>query len=355
VTGRLDDPQALRAADPSGMLDALARTGHQLRAGYRRARSAGIPFAGTVRSVTFSAMGGSAAAGDGAVAAFADVARVPMLTLRGYRVPGGYGADDLVVCVSYSGNTEETLAAFAAARERGCSVIAVCGGGRLEDRAREADVPVVTIPTGAPVPRAGLGALLGGAVGALAGAGILSGIDEEVEAAADTVTALGGEMRPNAPATENEAKDVAAWIEDRVPVIWGSEGVSAAAAWRWKTAFNENAELPAFASVLPELDHHEVVGWSEDRGRSFRVVILREEGEHEAVPARLEATLEEVSGSGLSWREVRARGASPLARFLSLALLGDLASSYHALGRGVDPTAMESLTRIKARLAARRP
>jgi glucose/mannose-6-phosphate isomerase len=354
VTGPLDDPVALRAGDPAGMLAAFTGLGDQLRAAYEVARSAGIPFAGAVRSVTFCAMGGSAAAGDAVAAAFGDRVRVPLLTLRGYRVPGGYGADDLVLCVSYSGNTEETVAALAAARDRGTSVIAVCGGGRLADRAREADSPVVRIPADAPVPRAGLGGLVGGVVGALAGTGILSGVDGDVATAADVVAGLARELGPDAPAAANEAKDLATWVGDRLPVVWGSEGVSAAAAWRWKTAFNENAELPAFASALPELDHHEIVGWSENRGRGFCLLILREEGEHQSVQARLDATLEEMSGAGLEWREVRARGETPLSRYLSLALVGDLASAYHGLARGIDPAAMDSLTRVKARLSEAR-
>jgi glucose/mannose-6-phosphate isomerase len=333
------------------MLAAFGSMGRQLRDAYAAARAAPIPFVGEVRSVTFCAMGGSAAAGDVVAAAFADRVRLPMVTLRGYRVPAGYGEEDLALCVSYSGDTEETVAAFDAARERGCSVVAVCGGGDLADRARDAEVPVVLIPADAPVPRAGLGSLVGGIMGALAGAGVLSGVEPEVEPAAATAESLGAELGPDHPAASNEAKEVAAWVGERIPVVWGSEGVSAAAAWRWKTAFNENAEVPAFASTLPELDHHEILGWAAKRGDGFCLAILREDGEHESVQPRLDATLEEIADSGLEWREVRARGHTPLARAMSLALLGDLASTYHALARGVDPASMDPLTRVKQRVA----
>jgi glucose/mannose-6-phosphate isomerase len=351
VTELLDDLAALRAGDPSGMVDAFARTGAQLRAAYSAARDAAIPFAGESRSVTFCAMGGSAVAGDLVAAAFADRVRLPMVTLRGYRVPAGYGEEDLALCVSYSGDTEETVAAFDAARERGCSVVVVCGGGELADRAREADVPVVVIPADAPVPRAGLGSLVGGVLGALAGAGVLSGADEETGAAGETVDAGASELGPEAPTGRNESKQLAAWVGERIPMIWGSEGVSAAAAWRWKTAFNENAEMPAFASTLPELDHHEVVGWTAKRGERFCLVILREAGEHESVQVRLDATLDELGESGLDWREMQARGDTPLARGMSLAMAGDLASAYHALARGIDPAVMDPLDRVKRRLA----
>ena len=331
------------------MLDAFADTGRQLREVYAAARRSAIPFAGEVRGVVVCAMGGSAAAGDVAGAAFGDRAGIPMVTLRGYGVPRGYGDEHLVLCVSYSGDTEETVSAFEQARALGCPAVVVCGGGTLAGAARQADLPVVLIPAEAPVPRAGLGSLVGGVLGALVAAGALSGPDEEVEAAGASLDTLAAELGPEFP--RNEAKDVAEWVGERIPVIWGSEGVSAAAAWRWKTAFNENAEVPAFASTLPELDHHEVVGWTAKRGEGFCLLILREPGEHERVQARLDATLEEVADSGLEWREVAAHGETPLARCLSLALVGDMASTYHALARGIDPSSMDALVRIKERLS----
>jgi glucose/mannose-6-phosphate isomerase len=346
----LEDEAAIRRADTSGMLEAFGSTHRQLSRSYELARASGIPFAGAVRLVAFCAMGGSAAAGDLVAAAYADRVNGPMIVLRGYRVPGGFGEDDLVMCVSYSGDTEETLAAHAAARRRGVRPVAVCGGGRLLERAAEADTPAVRIPTDAPVPRAGLGALVGGILGTMVGTGALSDIDGDVKDALSTLEETARDLAPGVPEDGNESKGLAAWVGDRIPLVWGSEGVSGAAAWRWKTAFNENAEVPSFASSLPELDHHEVVGWTRGRGDGFCLLILREEGEHLTTQSRLDATLEEIEDSGLDWREVQARGRTPIGRAMSLALVGDLASTYLALLRGVDPAAMGSLTRIKERL-----
>ncbi|MGH2662249.1 MAG: bifunctional phosphoglucose/phosphomannose isomerase [Actinomycetota bacterium] len=346
----LDDPAGLRAGDPSGILAAFGSAGERLQASYEAARGAGVPFGPDIRSLTFCAMGGSAAVGDVVAGAFADRAPVPLVTLRGYRVPAAYGTDDLAMCVSYSGNTEETVAAFAEARGRGCRTVVVCGGGTLAERAREAGTPVVMIPADAPVPRAALSTMVGGVLGALVGTGVLSGIEPDVASAGKTLDGLTHDIGPDVAVADNEAKQIADWVGDRIPVIWGSEGVSAVAAWRWKTAFNENAEVPAFASALPELDHHEVVGWTGDRGKGFCLLILREAGEHERVQARLDATLEEIGGSGLEWREVRARGEGPLDRALSLSLFGDFASAYHALSRGIDPASMDAIIRVKERL-----
>jgi glucose/mannose-6-phosphate isomerase len=350
VTVSIDDERLLRAGDPSGMLEAFASTAAQLERSYGSAPRERVPVGAEPRSLTFCAMGGSASAAELVAAAFADRLAVPASLHRGYGLPDPLGPRDVIVCVSYSGDTEETVSAHEAAVDRNCPVVAVCHGGLLAERAAAAGTPVVAIPANAPVPRAGLGALTGGVVGVLAAAELLPWPDQDVAGARATLASLADELSPGVPADRNEAKAVAAWVGRRIPVVWGSDGVSAAAAWRWKAAFNENAEIPAFCGVLPELSHHEVVGWAGGRGAPFCLVILREPGEHPTVPPRLEATLDELEGSGLVWREVGARGDGPLARALALSLVGDLASTYHALARGIDPAAMDALVRVKDRL-----
>jgi glucose/mannose-6-phosphate isomerase len=272
-------------------------------------------------------------------------------TVRGYRLPAHCGPDDLVVCVSYSGNTEETLAAYREAIARGCRVIAVCSGGELADRAGVDGMPAALVPAGVPQPRAALGALVGAALGALRG---LLPAQGEVEAAAASLSSVAERLAPGIDSIRNPSKGIVSWLGDRIPVVWGSEGVSEAAAFRWKAAFNENAKIPAFASVLPELDHHEVAGWSEGWGGGFRLVVLRHEDEHESVGPRVRATLEAIDGSGLETREVHAPAGPPIGAALTLMMLGDLASAYHALARGIDPAPIEAIARVKARLADRR-
>jgi glucose/mannose-6-phosphate isomerase len=348
----LDDPGALEAADPQGLVGAYLSLPDQLSTAFRLGLEVEAPPATLALSVVFCGMGGSAAAGDVVAFAYREAVEIPMVPVRGYRLPGFCGPSTLVVCSSFSGNTEETVAAYREAAVRGCRVLVVCSGGDLEELAGRDGVPVVRIPAEAPMPRAALGHLVGGTLGALTAMGVLEARDQ-VTGAQGVLEALAAEVEPGRPVGANEAKGIAAWLGDRIPVVWGSEGVSEAAAWRWKSAFNENAKVPAFASTLPELDHHEVVGWAEGPRPGFALVVLREEGEHESLDARLAATRDEIGD--LPWREVRARGASPLSRALSLTMLGDAASAYHALARGVDPAPIESLERIKRRLVERGP
>lgn len=341
------DAAALRAGDPAGILDAFLRLPDQLGAGYRAGREAGVEPV-PARSLVLCGVGGSAAGGDVVAAAFADRLALPVIPVRGYAPPAHCGPDDLVVCLSYSGGTEETLSCYGEARARGSRIVAVCAGGALADRAREDGAGLVLVPGDVPMPRAGLGYLAGGAAGALVAAGILPSLDEEIAEAASAASALAEEIAPERP--DGEALEIAQAVGSHVPVAWGAEGLAARAAFRWKAAFNENAKVPAFSSDLPELTHHEIAGWSAGRGRGFLVTVLRHEGEHPGVGPRVAAALRAVEESGLGWREIRARGGSPLARILSLILIGDVASTLHALTRGVDPTPIAAIDGLKREL-----
>ena len=324
---------------------------HALTQSYQAAAASSID-AGAARAVVFCGMGGSAAAGDLVAAAYAEDAPVPLEVYRGYRLPAWIGRDSLVICLSYSGNTEETLAAYSEAKARGAHVVAISAGGELAERAARDGVPHLLIPSDAPQPRAALGALTGAALGALVAAGVLEDAVGEVSDVYADLQHPQEEFDADIPTDRNRAKQAAAFVGSRVPVIWGSEGVSACAAWRWKCAFNENAKIPAFASSLPELNHHEAVGWTKGHSDAFCLIVLREPGEHPSVQPRLDATLPEIRGADVEVLEIRAEYTrSPLGRGLELMLTGDVASAFHAIDRGVDPAPIEAIARVKSRLA----
>ena len=303
-----------------------------------------------MRSVLFCGMGGSAAAGDLLAAAYAEEAPVSLSVLRGYTLPAWVGRDTLVICLSYSGDTEETLAAYEEAASRGAHLVTISAGGKLAARGPQDGGSHLAVASDAPHPRAALGALVGAGLGALVAAGVLEDAAAELEASLEDLAGL--KLDADTLPAANRAKQVAAFVGSRMPVIWGSEGVSWPAAWRWKAAFNENAKIPAFASALPELNHHEVVGWTKGHGDTFCLVVLREPGEHASVQPRLEATLPEIRDADIEVLEVRSEaGATPLARGLELMLIGDVASAYHAIHRGIDPAPIEAIARVKARLA----
>jgi glucose/mannose-6-phosphate isomerase len=349
----IDDSAALRAGDPGGMLALVAGLGTQLGEGFalgRRARD--LPTAEGIGTIAVCGMGGSGIVGDVLRGSFADRLPVPVISVKGYGLPAFCGKETLAVAVSYSGETEETLAAYAQAVLAGCRVIAISSGGQLAALARADGVAHVAVPGHVPAPRAALGYLVGAAAGALEAVGVIPEAGAELGRAADLVEALSAELSPDQPAEGNRAKSLATWLQGRTPVVWGSEGVAEAPALRWKTQFNENAKLPAFHAVLPELDHNEVEGWTDQTGAPFALVVLRHPLEHPRIARRFQATMEAIAGSGLECREVDAVGSAPMEALLSLIMLGDFVSTYLAILRGVDPMPVDVLTRLKEQLRA---
>jgi glucose/mannose-6-phosphate isomerase len=358
--GTLDDRASLDAFDRSGMLALAGGLGRQLRTGFEAAAAlvsapqdearSSLPPTSDVTGVVVCGMGGSGIAGDVVRSLMAGSAQVPVAGCKGYILPGSCGPGTLVVAVSYSGNTEETLAAYEAAVARGCAVVSISAGGALAERAARTASPHVTVPSDVPMPRAAVGYLAGAALGvvdAIVGAGTLS---DELEPTVALLDDLAARLGPDRPLLDNEAKELALWLAGRIPVVWGSEGLAEAAALRWKNQLNENAKIPAFSSLLPELDHNEIEGWGATSGVPFGLIVLRHGAEHPRIADRVDASLGAIGASALSVRQVGAEGSSPLANLFSLMMKADFASIYLAALRGVDPTPVPVLTGLKERL-----
>jgi glucose/mannose-6-phosphate isomerase len=349
----LDDAEAIRAADPGGMLAFVAGLPQQLRDGYEAGRStAGLPAVDDVSAIVFCGMGGSAFPGDAVRGIFRGRLGIPFEVVRGPQLPAHAGRGTLVLCSSYSGETAETLACFDEAVRRGCRVVAVSSGGRLASSAARHGIAVVSIPGGY-MPRAAVGHLSSGVMGVLAAGalGILPSLDGDVREAASIVEGLARRLGPDAPLEENLAKLLAARMRGRVPVIWGAQGIASVAAARWKTELNENAKVPAFASALPELDHNEVVGWSAGEGEAFFLVALRTREEHAEVARRFPASIDIARSSGAEVQQVEAAGRTQLAELFSLVMTGDFVSCYLGMIRGFDPTPIEAIELLKRKLA----
>ncbi len=347
----LDDLVAIGRGDPEGMLGSIAGLGGQLQKGYDLGRSAAaLPLGEGVTAVVICGMGGSGIGGDVIRALSAGRTGFPVVVVKGHELPEFCGRDTLVLAESFSGNTEETLAAYAEAVRRGCRVVAVSAGGRLAALAEADETPHLALPTDVGMPRAALGYLAGAPLGILEAAELIPPAEEDIDRTVALLDAASEELGPHRSTEANPAKALAAWVGDRVSVIWGSSGVAEVAAVRWKTQFNENAKRPAFHSVLPELDHNEIEGWREGAGAGFAVILLRHPGESGRMGRRIDATLEAIAPSGLDVRQVHARGRTPLEWLFSLIMTGDFATVYTAILHGIDPTPVPVLTGLKDRL-----
>jgi glucose/mannose-6-phosphate isomerase len=252
--------------------------------------------------------------------------------------------DTLVLCSSYSGDTEETLGAYAAAGERGAPRVVMTTGGELAEAAREDGVPVIGIPSGMQ-PRAAVAYMTVGALQVAALAGVTDSLRDEIDAAAGLLRELAEEWGPDGD-SGCEPKVLARALQGQVPVVYGAE-LTAPVSVRWRAQLNENAETAAFDGVLPEMDHNEICGWGQP---TFTAVFLEDEEQHPRVKERIELTADVVAAAGSPVERVRARGQTRTERLLSLVFLGDLLSLYLAVLNGVDPTPVARIEDLKQRL-----
>jgi glucose/mannose-6-phosphate isomerase len=257
----------------------------------------------------------------------------------------------LVFACSYSGSTEETLETFEAARQRGASVVAVTSGGVLAERARAHDCPVLALPPGQP-PRSALPYQLTAMLRVMAALGLTRIGDAEVTEAVRLAERLAAAWGPAVPSADNLAKQLARRLHRSLPVIYAASADLAPVAYRWKTQINEHAKTFAVANAFPEVSHNETVGWGRvaELGIGPAVVILRDRDDGSRASREVEAARILAFGAARSIDEVWSQGEGPLARLVSLVVLGDFASVYLAALGGVDPTPIDVIAAIKRRL-----
>ena len=337
--------EGLREADPAGMVDDVLAQPQQLGDALWRVQSAGLRKRDMPGGLVVCGMGGSAIGGDLAAAALGDRATRPIRTIRGYGLDPWTSDDALVLCASYSGDTEETLACFEAAGITGAPRVALTTGGKLAAAAREEDVPVIGIPSGMQ-PRAAVIYTTVAALECAALCGAAPGLHTEIDAAAALLGSLAEKWGPDAP-DDSLAKTLARRLQGTVPVIHGADPTMAPAR-RWKSQLNENAKAAAFASVLPEANHNEICGW--EGPSKLAGVFLEDPDQHPRIRERIELTAKVLEDAGAPAERIELEGDGRVERVLALVLLGDLVSVYVAALDGVDPTPVEPIERFKGLL-----
>ncbi len=320
------------------MIDDVLGIPDQLRDALWRIESARLE-ASPSAGVFVCGMGGSAIGGDLAAAALGDRLTAPMVTVRSYALPSWATPEWTVLCSSYSGVTEETLACLEAAEALGARRIVAGIGGPLVDRARETEVPVVGLP-GIFQPRAAVAYMVVVAAEVASLAGIAPRVHTEIDAAAAF-------LAEQSETLQQQAREIAALIAGAVPVIYGAD-LTAPVARRWKTQVNENAKFPAYWGELPEADHNEILGWSGAVGdERAAAIFLEDRDQHPRVARRFELTAKTIEPGAAAVARVETAGETRLERMLWAVMLGDLVSLELARQRGVDPLPVEAIERFK--------
>ncbi len=301
------------------------------------------------KKIIFCGMGGSAIAGDIIETIAYQNSRIPCTVNRDYSLPFYADKDTLVIVISYSGNTEETISALNAAKQKGSAVVGISSNGIIEKIATSDGIPFVKIPKGYP-PRCALGYIFFSVYKMVSSIGLVPEIDTKLFQSLRNWTENFYPEKENNPALAISGK-----FYNRIPLIYSSGRLLPAAA-RWKTQIAENSKSFAFINVLPEMNHNEIMSWRYPDWfiKKCMPVFITSKNEHPRTKLRFEITEKIISGVQPEVLHVKAEGRNLLEEIFYLTILGDWISFYLAILNRVDPTEIREINILKEQMGGGR-
>lgn len=320
--------------DSQNMADVLSKIPAQCEEALELGK--GIEIEGPFDSFVFCGMGGSGVTGD-LMRSYLPTDK-PVYVVKDYSLPKYVTSKSLVFCVSYSGNTEETVSAYRNARKVGAKIVLVSTGGKLEELANLNDTPLIKVPSGLP-PRLSTGYMTLPILNVLMKNGQITDVSKDIEG---MIKALKRDIY-QAP-----AKELAKKLKFKIPIIYSSTRLGIIAN-KWKTDINENAKVHAMANVFPELNHNEINGYVNLNG-SFYVVMIHDDEDTKEIQKRMKISKELIKKKGVSVTETAITGDNLLTKIFSSFYLGLWISYFLALEYETDPTPVEIIEDLKREL-----
>lgn len=343
----LDDLKTISRVDKSDALGFASKQPAQLRHQFK------VPLGSfnqrPIYNVVFSGMGGSSLVAE-LVQTWPKL-DVPFVVSKNYELPAFVGEETLVICASYSGNTEETLSSLDEALQKKAQVAVIAHDGQLLKKAEQHALVFAILPK-CPQPRTSIFYAYRAVVEILNAAGLVE-LDQilALEAVIPGLEAAVGQWAADIPTNQNQAKQLAETMLGKTPIIYGGP-LTYPAAYKWKIDVNENAKNTAWCNQLPEFNHNEFLGWSSHPiEKPFAVIDLISSFEHPRVLERFKVSDRLLSGLRPKATEIEAKGETILEQLLYLVLLGDFATTYLAILNNVDPTPVALVEKFKKELS----
>ena len=343
--------QSIQRYDKSDFRKLLIDFPNQVEDAVRIGKKFSVPYKNShIQNIVVNGLGGSAIGGDLLRSYLAEELTVPFIVNRHYYLPKFVNERTLVVVSSYSGNTEETIAAHTDAKKRKAKVLCISSNGQTVQMAKKFKHPLVTIPKGLP-PRAALGYSFFPILISLIQMKLIKSKDADIK---ETIAMLKKKSKLYSLLSDkNPALILAKQLYMKLPIIYSAADRFDIVNLRWRGQITENAKQLTFGHVLPEMNHNELVGWKVLRRmmeEEMVVLFLRDKFDHERVKVRMEVTKGVINQYASKVIEVHSEGRTLLARMFSLVYLGDWTSYYLAILNGVDPTPVKVIDYLKNEL-----
>lgn len=309
----------------------------QLKIGLERAKNAKVD--DSFDSIVICGVGGSALPGS-LLLDYIDNLKIPVYIHRNYGLPSQTSQKSLIVCVSFSGNTEETISSYEQALKMGLKPIAITTGGKLKEMAENHNLPSAIVPNDCLQPRMGVGYQFSALLAVLANCGVIEDKSKEILQTSESL---------NPAAIEEKGKELAKKLVDKIPIVYGSNEFKSVARI-FKIKFNENSKIMAFWNYFPELNHNEMVGLTNLKGK-FHFIILKDPDGHERNIKRMELFSQLAEEYGAEAETIEMQGRNKLEKIFNTLILGDFASYYLALEYRIDPMPVKIVEEFKKRLS----
>jgi glucose/mannose-6-phosphate isomerase len=344
----LDNIDKINQIDTSHMLSFLENIGEHYKEAEKNSKKILINYPNP-SNIIIAGMGGSAIGGELLKDWTKNKVNIPIEIVRDYSLPTYANEKSLVLILSYSGETEESLSAFLDALKKNCMLYCISSGGNLIKYAKKISVPHLTVPSGMP-PRAALPYMFIPLLIVIEKLSLFFGVSDELSEAVNLLEKISRENSPEKPSRENNSKTLAIGIGDTIPIVY-AHGLFGSVARRFKQQFNENSKIPSKWEVFSELNHNEIVGWEQPGkfSKLYSTLFLRDKNEPKQIRNRIELTKSLLSKHSKTF-EVWSKGKTDLAKMLSVICVGDFTSVYHAILNKIDPTPVNSITQLKEKL-----
>ncbi len=339
--------------DKSNMYEILKDFPNQIRQAIQLGEDANIEGfdSDNISNIIICGMGGSAIGGDLIRSYTYYLSDIPVFVNRNYTLPGFAGENSLVIISSYSGGTEETLSAYKEAIERGCRIICISSGGEVEKKSIENDNFFIKIPGGLQ-PRCALGFSFFVSYITLCRLGFFSYDKNEFLKIISNIETK-SKIYSDFTSINNNALDIAGYLQHKLPVIYSSSDVLDTVNLRWRCQLNENAKQLAFGNFYPEMNHNELVGWEQNEHILNKIVVvyLQDKSDIDRIMLRMSITEEIFEKHADSLIVLDGEGDTKLERIFDLIYLGDWVSYHLAILQKIDPTPVNVIGYLKDKLS----
>ena len=335
----------IKKVDKSNMQKVILDFPKQFQAGIKAAQNVALKsytFLTPPENIIICGMGGSALPGD----ILATLRPLDIFVHKSYGLPPQAGNDSFIICISYSGNTEETLSAFSEALRKKLPLAAITTGGKLKELCKKNNIPLALIPSPYIPPRLALGVQFAALVQILVNHNLLP------ESFAKELFRLGQSLKSKK--LETQGKELAKKIYQKIPIIYAPKQFRELGLI-WKNSLNETAKILAISNYFPELNHNETVGFWKINERQISnkellVIILRDPEDHPRILKQMEITQDIIKKEGVEVTLVDIQGKSKLEKIFSTVLLGFWTAWQLAIDYEVDPTPVRTIEELKRRL-----